>query len=61
VCECLKNILNDYFYFSKERNVEKIKIGRDERFREIRNFMQTMQIKLDERFKSKFNALNGKM
>ncbi|CAF3122406.1 unnamed protein product [Rotaria socialis] len=41
-----------------ERNFENVKVGKDERFREIRNVMYTMQLNLDEQFKMKLNTLN---
>jgi hypothetical protein len=49
------------FLFFKERNVEQVQAGRDERFREIRNSMHIMQDKLNEQVKNKLDALNGKM
>ena len=49
------------FCFLKERNVEKVQTGRDERFRELRNSLNIMQEKLDEQYKNKLDALNGKM
>ncbi|CAF1252060.1 unnamed protein product [Adineta steineri] len=42
-----------------ERNVENVKIARDERFKEIINIMQTIQSKLDEQFKIKMDALDA--
>ncbi len=47
--------------FSKERNVEKVKTGRDEKLREIRNSIHAMQLKINEQFEIKLDALNGKM
>jgi len=47
--------------FSKERNVENVKIAKDERFREIRNSMHAMQAKLEEQFKNKLDVLNGRI
>ncbi|CAF0974130.1 unnamed protein product [Adineta ricciae] len=42
-----------------ERNVENVKMAKDERYREIHNVMQTMQAKLEEQFKIKMDALNA--
>jgi hypothetical protein len=53
-------IIIDFFLFSKERNVENVKIAKDERFREIRNSMHAMQAKLEEQFKNKLDVLNGR-
>lgn len=36
-------------------------MAKDERYREIHNVMQTMQAKLEEQFKIKMDALNGKI
>ena len=40
--------------------MHKIKEGRDERFREIRNSLHTMHAKLEEQLQTKLDALNGK-
>ena len=47
--------------FLKERNVDNVKTAKDERFREIRNIMQTMQVKLEEQFNNKLDVLNGRI
>jgi predicted RNA-binding protein with PIN domain len=54
-------MFNNCFCLSKERNVEKVKIRRDKRFREIQNSMHAMEIKIDEQFQTKLDDLNGKM
>lgn len=58
--ECFFEIIFNVL-FSKERNVENVKIAKDERFREIRNIMHAMQTKLEEQFKNKMDVLNGRI
>ena len=41
--------------------MEKIKAGRDERFREIRNSLHTMHAKLEEQLQTKLDALHGRL
>ena len=41
--------------------MDHVKSAKDERSREILSTMQAMQAKLDEQFKIKLDALNGKM
>lgn len=45
--------------FFQERNVESVKLAKDERLRETRNAMHVMQAKLDEQLKIKLDALNS--
>lgn len=40
--------------------MEKLKAVKDEKFREIRNFLHAIQTKVEEQVKTKFNTLNGK-
>ncbi|UJR08618.1 hypothetical protein I4U23_012877 [Adineta vaga] len=42
-----------------ERNVENVKLAKDERLREIHNVIQTMQMKLDEQYKIKMDVLDA--
>lgn len=54
-----KNILKSSVFCLQERNVESVKIAKDERLRETRNAMHVMQAKLDEQLKGKLDALNS--
>ena len=47
------------YFENQERNVESVKVAKDERFRETRNAMHVMQAKLEEQLKVKLDALNG--
>lgn len=59
VCISRGQIFEIIFISLQERNVESVKIAKDERLRETRNAMHVMQAKLDEQLKIKLDALNG--